>query len=519
MMRLRVFVVGMILTLRPFCQDVPPRPPSKPADSSALAAQPDQRSGTADHQVRSLINDSEALPPEFSSDLVLQLLEKGFVQNPPLKRKLLKRAFEKASAAQDDVMRRPWGHAEQDPDGFHAIALDYTGLDKISLQTRVVRQALSIDPALGRHFSESMRLPQIAPAVCNQKWRIFPDAYYDTLAEVLKAAFSSREITAGLRASYVNSIISNNKSHVQVLPITRMLNASNLTEQELRETVPSYAASLHNVDEDSQSFGILVHGYDEFFDATYSLVSLLDKNRIDSSFLVQTLREYLVMNFKRRPCNVGHASIDAKSGLPEALSRFNERFLANLARANLAPISENEIKREENVQPEKPLPTLQWSSQVYSQLLLAVQGLNAPVGNTSAQSEIAWSTKIRDLLAQVNDWSDPNEPEAVFFRQKALMLEGVCERTNGTAIHSEAVSSFRSFLEQNSYEETNWIDWFIFVKKLFATSMEKNKPRGDLDAFVNSRDPVLSTYARLQLLLIEPGKQGNRSVTAQPSGR
>lgn len=507
--------VGWVLVVVLLAQDVQVHPPSEPA----LGGQPAKRNDTVSHEVRSLIDEAEALPPEFSSDLVLQLLEKGLVQDRPLSVKLLKQAFERASAARDDFMRRPWGSKrEEDPDGFHAIASEYTGLDKLSLQTRVVRLALLIDPRLGRRFFESIQPPQIAPAVCNQKWRAAPDSYYDTLGEVSKTAFSGREISNGARASFVDSIIQNCKSHVQVLLIARMLSTANLTESELREALPRYAATLNDVGDDPQSFGILMSGYDEFFDATHSLVTLLNKRHLDSSYLVQALREYLVMNYKRRGCSTGDASQPTKSGLPAALSRFNELFQNNLARANLAAIAASEIKRDEHVQPEQPLPTLQWKSQAFAQLLLAVQDLDPPVASTSTQSEIAWSTKVRDLLGQLNDWSDPNESETDFFRQKAMLMESVCERTNGTPIHTEALSSFRIFLEQNSYEEVDWIDWFIFAKKLLATSVRKDTPRGDLDAFLDSRDPVLSVYARLQLLLLDPRKYTSDSRSTQSDG-
>jgi hypothetical protein len=376
-----------------------------------------------------------------------------------------------------------------------------------------------VDPALGRHFFESIRPPQISPAVCNQKWRFAPDSYYETLGEVLKVSFSNREITNGSRASYVDSVVQNNRSHVQVLAIMRMLNAANLTERELRETVPLYAGSLREFNEDSQSFGILMAGYDEFFDATYELGLLLEKNRIESSYLIQALRDYLVLNFKRPNCSAADVWRDVKSGLPASISRFNERFQKNLARANLTPIGEIEIQRSENAEPEKALPNVQWNSQQYSKLLLAVQGLDAPVGNTSTQDEIAWSNKVRDLLAQLEDWSEPNEPEAVLFRQKAMLLAGVCNRTNGTAVHSQALTRFRSYLEQNSYEEVDWIDWFVFVKQLLAMSTRKDKPRGDLDAFVDSRDPVLSTYARLELVFLQPAKPPIGALNTRPASK
>jgi hypothetical protein len=86
-------------------------------------------------EVRSLLNDSEALPPEFASDVSLTLLENGFVRDEAIKAKVIARAFEKASAAQDDVMRRPFGASvEETSEGLHAIASSVTGLNRISLK-------------------------------------------------------------------------------------------------------------------------------------------------------------------------------------------------------------------------------------------------------------------------------------------------------------------------------------------------------------------------------------------------
>src|SRR5579863_2509100 len=162
-----LFVVGWVLSGVLFSQDVPRVPASKPRDGNPPATEANKVNGgiAVGPQVKSLINDAEALPPEFSSDLVLQLLENGFVHDHRLRLKLVNRAFDKASAAKDDVMHGPWGpNREETPDGFHAIASEYTGLDKTSLQTRVVHEALLIDPLLGRRLFDSIQLPQISPA-------------------------------------------------------------------------------------------------------------------------------------------------------------------------------------------------------------------------------------------------------------------------------------------------------------------------------------------------------------------
>src|ERR1700722_15969696 len=107
-------------------------------------------------EVRSLLNDSEALPAEFASDISLTLVENGFVRNEALKVKVMTSAFEKASAAQDDVMRNPFGASvEKTSQGLHAIASSVTGLNRISLQASVGRQFVATDPRKARLLFES----------------------------------------------------------------------------------------------------------------------------------------------------------------------------------------------------------------------------------------------------------------------------------------------------------------------------------------------------------------------------
>src|ERR1017187_2667243 len=44
------------------------------------------------------------------------------------------------------------------------------------------------------------------------------------------------------RAAYVSSIIRQTQSHVQLVPIARLLTSGDFTEQELRTIIPAYAA-------------------------------------------------------------------------------------------------------------------------------------------------------------------------------------------------------------------------------------------------------------------------------------
>jgi len=458
---------------------------------------------TTNPEVRSLLDDAQALPPEFVSDVSLQLVENGLIRNDRLRRKVLDDAFEKASAAEDDVMRRPWGvSVEETPQGLHAIASGFTHLDRISLQTRVVRETFLKNPQHARELFESIKPPQITPIPCNEPWFFAPNAYYEATTMVATRAFSPREIAGGTRSSFVSSIVRNIQTPLQLAPTARLLNEGQFTDQELREIIPGIAATLRTLTGDPWSFKILASEPDGFFEAISKLIALLDKNNIESRSLIQAARDYLVLNFKQPSCSSADDARKSSSALPNAVLQFNQRFLRELTRANLGPIREDEIRKRDGADIDTP-PPARWNSHIYSQLLLSLQSVNPP----SNSDDSGWMRQVRDLLMQLNAWSGKDEPETEFFHQKAILLEGLAERTIGTSMHPEVLDRFIAFLEQHSYEQVSAIDWFLCARKLLAANIRPGTARADLQAFLNCREPVLNIYARLALLL-----QDNRNA-------
>jgi hypothetical protein len=457
-------------------------------------------------ELRLLLNDSESLPPEFASDIALTLLENGFVQNKTLRAKLITHAFEKASAAQDDVMRRPFGvSVEETSEGLHAIASTVTSLDRISLQARVVRQVAATDPRMARQLFESMQPPQLTSIPCNEDWFFEPDAYYDALAVVVHGGFSEREIAGGNRAGYISSIMRHTQSHVQLVPLARMLSTEDFTEQELRTMIPVYAATIEDVRGDPLSFSILMSAPDSFFKAITTLLTSLDKRNVESRALLHAFRDYIVTNYKGQNCDATKSN-DSKSSLPEAVVQFNKEFQSRLIRMNLTIIGEDEIRNTAKGSTlDEPLPS-RWDSLTYFQLLKSVQKLN----NSLTQKELAegrtekdaiWVTQARDVLDRLNAWSNEGEREIDFFHQKAIFLEALTDKTIGTSLHAEVLDAFIRFLEQNSYQDVSPIDWFFCAKIVLSNDASADGANVDLKRLVDSREPVLSEYAKLQSFL------------------
>lgn len=457
-----------------------------------------------DPRIQSLIDDSEGLPPEFSADLDIRLVEGGFIRSESLKLRLLTHAFEQASAAQDDVMRRPWGASvEETQQGLHAIASFAARLDRVTLQSRAVHELLLIEPQRARQVLESMPPPLIEPSSCGQNWYAVPDAYYGTVGEILTKSFSSSEVSAGLRARYLVSVIRNLESHVQLLPITQLLDQPELTSAEVREALPAYAVALGNLNGDPLSFYVSMYQSDRLWEAVLKLAGSVDKYNIDSRLLIQPLRDYLVRNVNGLSCTSIGLPKDHGSGLPGPVLEFNRRFATKLARLNLSPITEREIRVDAPNKVEDT-PPQRWKSQMYFQMLRAVQKIDPPSGVAGAGRELdtpsAWTGQVEDVLNQLTGWSAGSEPETEFFHEKAIVLEGLAERTIGASIHIRVVEAFVLFLKQNSYQQVGRVDWFLYAQKFLSAVTESGKSRSDLFQFLNSGDPVLNAYARIQLM-------------------
>jgi hypothetical protein len=467
-------------------------------------------------QIQALISDAGALPPELESDVLLQIVEDGLDSAQSAKQKLVVRAFERASAAEDDVGRRAWGSStEETTDGLHALALMVTHLDRVSLQARAIRELASLNPNRAKAMFASMAAPRIEPLSCDANWRFVPDAYYETLGKIVESGFSAREVASGSRGTYVASIISSIHSHVQIVPAALFLSSSQFTKQELRELLPLYAAALRGLDGDPLSFSIEMSAPDIPFGAISKLAEQAGKQDLDSRVLIQALRDYLVQNFRQAQCSKPETVGGSNQALPDAVQQFNGRFSAELARAGLAPIGANEIRADVTGEgPAPSVPLQRWKSPTYFQFLLAVQKLDAYEAAHSAKNtdDGLWLAQASDLLTRAATWSDTGEPETEFFHQKALVLEALAKKTAGSSIHGEAMDALVRFLEQNAHQQVSPVDWFFHAKRLLSGPAGSADPTADLQEFLNSHEPMLNIYARLQLLQRKQASMPGRRV-------
>jgi hypothetical protein len=122
-----------------------------------------------------------------------------------------------------------------------------------------------------------------------------------------------------------------------------------------------------------------------------------------------------------------------------------------------------------------------------------------------------WSANLADYLVQLHAWSGTGQDEANFFHEKAFLYEGLVDLVPGDEERTKTLEWYVEFLEQNSFQQESRVEWFVHAKRLLDGLTGKNNRSEVLHAFLNSRDPVLSLYARLAIWKNQPNPAPLRS--------
>jgi len=455
-------------------------------------------------ELNSIVDLAAGIPSEFGADFLLRLVESAKITNPLLKTKLLEKAFYLAESAQQPIklVGIP-GSLVDTRSGYLAMAFRLN-LDKLSLQSKAVIDLLQLDRIKGEKLFEEIRFPTLKPLGCEEPLIYDPGPYYRTLASVLDRGSMRKEESEKRVIAFLQPAIAKISSHTQVVPIAKMLTSLNLSSTQLEDMTSFFIGSLQRLQSDERSFAVAVTKYDTL-GAVAQLLSKLDREGVPSANLVQVLKQYVIKNLRDVRCpDIGQSE---KGSLPRAARDFNELFGAALLSAELNPFSSDELQDYKL----GPAPSFHpyWQSPKAKGLLEGIKklrfGTGGPPLSVAERKTADWNSQLSEFLAELELWkSTDEEEEDDFFHQKCVLYVGLIDLIPPGPEQSKVIRSCVTFLELNSVEGTNRIEWFLHVKdlldRLSATKEDKGK-RQVLDVFRDSRDPTLNLYARVEAWL------------------
>jgi len=370
----------------------------------------------------------------------------------------------------------------------------------------------AISPSRARTMFEAMAFPTLEPLTCDDNWIYDPGPFYSALAEVAENDFTPSEITAGKRLAFLLPYVTRLNSHGQVIPVAHLLTTAKLTSEEVRQLSPPYAEALLSVPADPLTFAAIaedggdyvksVYGSDSLSAAMSAVVSTMQKSDIAPALLLRPLRSYLVQNFNGSRCDPKkpEEAANKKGSLPMAVASFNQTFDALLKRNAIAPISLSELPKA------AVLPTTIWNPPndappEEQQLLRTIQQLHSSLDHSTKNGQVdsSWWRELDDFLSRFYAWGQGSEPEGDYVAAKADFYQSLVTFVPKSPQQQEVLESFVDFLGQHSYQSLGGAGWLINCKLFLLNFSARGSHSEIISAFLNSCDPVLSLYARLEV--------------------
>lgn len=474
-------------------------------------------SARRDLELKGLIGDSDGVPPEFKADVLLSIVESGKVVDVALRKKLVNDAFAAAESVQPPYGEGPFGQIGATRQGRRAIALRMTGLDRMSLQSRAIHAMEGMSGPRARAMLATIHVPSLEPHTCNDDWVYDLGALYSVLGEVAGKDYGPAEITGGKRVAFLMPYVSHLESQTQVMPVAHLLSATKLTPEELRQLAPAYEQALAATPRDELTFALIAEGggeyvrsvynEDDLFAAMSGLVSVLTRSGVPAGPLVRSLRAYLVDNFNAPRCETKNYKKDkpkAPHSLPALVASFNQTFGALLLENGLAPIRAEELGKS------TVLPSAAFSppplSNESKQLTAAIQQLHTSLDESTKEGKVdaSWWRELDDFLSRFYAWEEGDEAEVDYLHEKAQFYTALLGMIPKSPERYKVLENFIGFLDQHSYQNLGGAEWFVYAKVLLAGMYAADSQAEVVNAFLKSRDPVLSLYARLETWRVKP---------------
>jgi hypothetical protein len=179
-MILRALAIGFLLTNRLVYAQAANRQTSP---NKGTPSQVESR----DLEVEKLADQAATLPPELKADTLIRIAEaKSLKPNIKQRKHLLSEAFDSAVRAKYEALPKALSNRNTDSDVGALDASVGQGLDRLSLQTRIVLALASIDISQGEEFLRKIVVPVPRPLTCDDLVDYQPTLFYEAAGGILK---------------------------------------------------------------------------------------------------------------------------------------------------------------------------------------------------------------------------------------------------------------------------------------------------------------------------------------------
>jgi hypothetical protein len=425
---------------------------------------------------RSIAGLATAAPPELAADALLRMVESGKLADRNARLALVEQAFQLASAAKFAVRMEGIPGTITDTASGSLSQAYALRLDALSLQSRAVRDILSLDPSKAREMFGRIVQPALVPLTCDDAMVYEPSEFYDTLAAVVNGSFTPAEKAKEEHVNLLLESLARVTSPSQVVPLARALQRSNVTAAQAQVLWVRFNGLLENMQPDDRS-------------------------------LAASLPALSTLNMP---------------GIEESLEKYRRKSQGCETDTAPSPAASASAAEQPPPKPATPKINPYWQSANARQLLEAGKKLrfasDTEPFSDDDRATTEWQQRLADYLNLIAQWSqDQEESEAVYYHEKCLVYTGLLDLVSAGPQQDKILADYVDFIGKSGLYGQNPAEWFAEAHTLLDRSETNSALHAKvLEAYRNSGNPVLTLEVALEKTL--SGNVPSWAVTQKSPG-
>lgn len=206
--------------------------------------------------VRPIVDLARAAAPELFAESILQLVENGKIPQREQQIDLLEEAFAVAAAAQEPVRLIAIPATPPDTRALYRSKAGELKWDALSLQSRILKQLLTIDSTKARELFDHIARPALDPRPCEDPLVANVSAYYEIAGAIAQSGFTSAEREKEANVQFLATLLAGARSPAELAPFARAMQSVDLTPPQRRLLSSALAAKLQSIGPDYRAFAL-----------------------------------------------------------------------------------------------------------------------------------------------------------------------------------------------------------------------------------------------------------------------
>ncbi len=471
------------------------------ASSPAASRAPGQMS--SDRNIRDLVDLALVAPPELAADVLLKLLEHGYITDEKWKRELLDTAWSLAPRATYTFEMAPAldSAAASDTDSGSLSAALATGLSTAGLQARIISQMAKLDAPETRKMFLQISVPAVESLRCSADRYTSHRPYFEALT-VVAQTFSAEETKNGERLKFLADALrslSNPEDFELSYPLVQ---SDQRTDEELKWLMTSWSESL-----------AAAHFTDRLFSSrpieNLANPILFGSKRaelrgVSTALAVRALRAYLIRHARTTRCGESRS----KTAEEEAVRAAINKFAAATSSFETAVIDAVDIAAESFGETAK---IVSYAGDDDRNREIKADYLHLRFGSEARQasndylrieerSTPEWSDEALRFLSKLEGWSNEfSQSNRELFFQKGKWFGVLVNAAPEGKLRQSLLDNYLKFLANSPTKHESPPEWMLQLNRLIAAAGVPDR-RAWLEQIERVGDPAIAVYSQLARL-------------------